>query len=167
MGKSCRSLLLALAAAGMQSCADEPVVQPIPFNHRIHTTKQVICENCHEHVTDAPFAGLPKVEVCMGCHGRDIVKNPAAKPYVALVRKHEKEGTEFPWVRLYELPNHVYYSHRRHVDIAKLECKTCHGGIGESEQPPDRPIARTLTMENCMDCHERSGVDNDCAWCHR
>jgi hypothetical protein len=144
-----------------------PVVQPIPFNHRIHAERGLTCDTCHQYVFEKPFAGIPRVGFCMACHSSDITQNPAAQPSIETVRRHAAAGTEIPWQRLYTLPYHVYYSHRRHTAIGGLECPTCHGDIGESETPPVRPIAQTLDMDNCMDCHEQRGVENDCAWCHR
>ncbi len=48
-----------------------------------------------------------------------------------------------------------------------LECASCHDDIGRSERPPPGPVARTLNMSTCMECHQKRGVENDCAWCHR
>ncbi len=163
-----RGLSLVVAVVLLGVCPSEgQVTQPIPFNHRIHTANGLTCDGCHQYVFEKPFAGIPRVELCMGCHIGDIAENPAAKPYIETIRRHAEAGTEIPWVRLYTLPHHVYYSHRRHAAIAGLPCTTCHGDIGESERPPTNPIARTLTMENCVDCHQKEGVENDCAWCHR
>ena len=141
--------------------------QPIPFNHRIHTSNGLTCETCHQSVFEKPAAGMPRVALCMGCHVGDITQNPAATPYIEIIRRHADEGTEMGWVRVYRLPHHVYYSHRRHTAIAGLACATCHGDIGERDQPPERPIARTLEMDNCMECHQKLGAENQCAWCHR
>ena len=146
---------------------EKPAIQPIPFNHRIHAENGLTCDFCHQYVFEKPFAGMPRVELCMGCHVGDIAQNPNAKPYIETIRRHAEAGTEIPWVRLYTLPHHVYYSHRRHAAIAGLPCATCHGDIGERVTPPPHPIAQTLTMENCVDCHQEHGVENDCAWCHR
>jgi hypothetical protein len=159
---------LALAAALAASGCDPPAVaQPLPFNHRIHVANAIECVQCHPGVRTAAHAGLPRVEVCMECHETDITENPAAKPHVERLRAHASAGTEVPWQRLYALPAHVYYSHRRHVAIAGLACATCHGDIAERTTPPAAPLARTLSMRTCMECHEARGVGNDCAWCHR
>ncbi len=155
---------LALAAA---ACRDDRVAQPLAFNHQVHAvTNQMGCDTCHEHVFDRPFAGLPKVALCMGCHEAIDVR-PAAAAQLAILRQHAREGSEIRWARLYELPHNVYYSHRRHTKIAGLDCPTCHGDIGRSETPPEYPIERTLTMRNCIVCHRERGVSDDCAWCHR
>lgn len=158
------AVLAAIAAVG---CADPPIVQPIPFNHRLHVANDIECVHCHEGLLTGPHAGLPRVAICMECHDADITENPAARPHVETVRRHARAGTEVPWRRLHVLPGHVYYSHRRHVAIARLECATCHGDIAERTTPPTAPVARTLAMATCMDCHEARGVENDCARCHR
>lgn len=164
-----RALAASVAAATILAggCQGDAVVQPLPFNHRIHKQSDVACDACHEHAGKRTFAGLPKVEVCMGCHESDITENPSARPHIELLRAHARAGTELPWQRLYVLPKHVYYSHRRHTALAKLECPTCHGAIGDSEAPPERPVATTIDMRTCMRCHQERGIDNDCAWCHR
>jgi hypothetical protein len=157
-------VLAALAAAG---CADPPVVQPIPFNHRVHVANEIECVHCHEGLRTGARAGLPRVEICMECHEADITENPSARPDVEVVRRHAREGTQIAWRRLHVLPAHVYYSHRRHVAIAGLECAACHGDVAKTTAPPPGPVARTLSMGTCMDCHEARGVENDCARCHR
>lgn len=154
----------ALAAAG---CAKQAVVQPIPFNHRLHVGLGIECDQCHQGVRVAALARLPRAEVCMDCHQADVTDNPAAKPYIELVRQHAREGTEIPWRNLYSLPAHVYYSHRRHVAIAGLQCAGCHGDIADRTTPPTEPVARTLSMSTCMDCHQARGARNECAGCHR
>lgn len=164
---SASTLLVLVASLAPAACADPAVSQPLPFNHRIHKDNAITCVDCHQGVLSGAHAGIPEVGVCMQCHEGDITQNPAAVPHVALVRLHAAAGTELPWRRLHELPAHVYYSHRRHVAIAQLECSVCHDDIGERTTPPAGPVAQTLAMSTCMACHEERGVENDCARCHR
>jgi len=157
-------LVLVLCAAG---CGNAKV-QPMPFNHKLHVTKaELQCDSCHENVAEGAVAGFPRVRVCMRCHKNEEPANPAAVPYIEDIRRHAKEGTDIPWQRLYVLPRHVYFSHRRHTEIAGLECKECHGDMAELEAPPSEPVAKTLTMTNCLACHVERKVLNDCAGCHR
>lgn len=165
MTRVCSVVLAGLMLGACAAAAQ--VSQPIPFNHRIHKANGLTCDTCHQSVFEKPAAGMPRVTVCMACHSGDITQNPAAQPYIDTIRRHAETGTDMPWVRLYTLPHHVYYSHRRHTAIAGLTCDTCHGDIGERESPPTQPIARTLEMDNCMECHEKLGAENQCAWCHR
>lgn len=77
-----------------------------------------------------------------------------------------RNGQSVPWRRLYDVPDDVYYSHRRHVTVAQLECVECHGEIGTSTSPPTGPL-NDLTMEFCIDCHEKQNASTDCIACHR
>lgn len=142
--------------------------QPIPFNHNLHVAQgKMPCETCHEHAADRPHAGLPAIGVCMDCHKRITPKSAEGAAHIEGMRRLSKEGGDLLWVRVYELPRHVYFSHQRHTEIAGLECKTCHGDMAALTAPPAHPIARTLQMDNCLACHESRGITNDCAACHR
>ncbi len=158
--------LLCLAATSV-GCSDPPVVQPIAFNHLRHTQAEIDCSHCHDLVYDEERAGLPTVSACMQCHDLETTKDPATRAVIATLEQHERAGTQVPWVLLYELPQHVYFSHRRHTDSAEIECSTCHGDVGDRETPPPYPIERTLDMDGCMDCHEEHDVEADCSRCHR
>ena len=70
------------------------------------------------------------------------------------MRRLAKEGGELLWVRIYELPHHVYFSHQRHTEAGGVECKVCHGDMAALTVPPARLIARTVQMDNCLACHE-------------
>lgn len=141
----------------------ERVRQPIQFNHKLHTEDlQIPCTDCHIHVQNAEFAGCPEAQLCATCHETAVTKSPEE----ARLIKYIKSGEEIPWRRLYDVPSHVFYSHRRHVTVAKLECAVCHGEIGQSVAPPARPL-RTLSMDFCIDCHEQRKVTTDCNACHR
>ncbi len=158
----------AVAAVSVGAACGETKVQPIPFNHKLHIEKaELQCDSCHENVAEGTVAGFPRVKVCLRCHKNEDPANAAAMPHVELIRRHGAEGTDIPWQRLYRLPSHVYFSHRRHTELGELECKECHGDMAALTAPPTEPIASTLTMSNCMACHERRGVENDCSWCHR
>jgi hypothetical protein len=76
-----------------------------------------------------------------------------------------REKKEISWKRIYEQPDHVFFSHRRHAVLGKIPCKTCHGEIGQSGRPPARPWVK-MTMGWCMECHEKNKVTNDCLTCH-
>jgi hypothetical protein len=75
-----------------------------------------------------------------------------------------RQPAGFP--KLFYLPPHVYYSHRRHVVLGKLECVRCHGGIADTISPPTRPLVQ-ISMDFCTGCHNQSKVTNDCKSCHR
>lgn len=150
-------------------CACDPGrEQPVPFNHQLHVVKGgVVCDTCHEHYADRARAGLPRLEVCMGCHRKVTPQSRTGAAYVESMRAMYKAGADLIWAPVYELPAHVYFSHQRHTDIAGLDCKVCHGDMSALTAPPPHPIASTLQMTNCIACHESRGVTTDCAACHR
>lgn len=139
------------------------VAQPIAFNHRAHVEEVGLpCEGCHEFVEKRQAASIPNRELCLDCHEEKITESPEADK----IRQYERKGKAIPWVRITYLPDHVFFSHRRHVAFGKVECITCHGEMGMRERPPGRPLVR-LAMETCMSCHQQRQVKNDCLTCHR
>lgn len=132
--------------------------QPIQFNHQLH--QEAGCDMCHRYVYEEEFAGRPLAEICAACHDE-----PDSSEKAILMGYLESER-EIPWRRIYEVPSHVYYSHRRHVTVAKIDCAECHGDIGNSTSPPGKPLNK-LTMKFCIGCHEERGVTTDCNACHR
>jgi hypothetical protein len=141
---------------------DPAAKQPIAFNHAKHVKELDLgCPTCHVTVEKEAFSGLPGADVCVSCHEEVQGKSDEEKKLVALL----KEGKPLLWQPLFRQPAHVFYSHRRHVVTAKIECKTCHGSIAESTQPLAR--VRKLRMDDCLDCHRRTGGPKDCTGCHR
>lgn len=139
------------------------VDQPIAFNHRVHTNDAGIeCSECHSGYATGPRSGLPSSEVCMVCHSELLTENPEEKNLLEKVQG----GQPVIFRKLFHLPEHVYYSHRRHVILGKLECAQCHGDIANSDKPPIRPLVQ-ITMNFCIDCHAQAQVNNDCKSCHR
>ncbi len=140
-----------------------PVRQPIAFNHRIHLKDAgMACPDCHVHALDGVRATIPNVEVCASCHDKAQGKTAAE----AAVVEHVKNGQPIPWRKVYVIPEHVYFSHRRHTTLAKIECETCHGRMIERTQPVARPLV-PIAMSRCVDCHVEKGALNDCVGCHR
>jgi hypothetical protein len=64
-------------------------------------------------------------------------------------------GKPVEWVRIHNLPDHVYFNHSQHVNAGKVQCQTCHGPIqemGEVKQFSD------LSMGWCVNCHRETKV---------
>jgi len=135
--------------------------QPISFNHKRHQEQGIECLTCHPHYKDQTFSGMPTLSTCLECHKDPLTQSTEEEK----IRQFEKRGQEIPWRRLYGQPDHVFFSHRRHVTLGKLECQQCHGNIGQSDEPPNRPWVK-MTMRWCMDCHTAKKVTNDCLVCH-
>lgn len=137
------------------------VKQPIQFNHKAHKEQGLECMACHQYVRERTFAGVPKIEVCMECHEQPVTENPEEDK----IRQFSKANHEIQWGRLYQMPNHVFFTHRVHVVIDEIPCNTCHGDIGDTVKPPSRSL-KTMSMNDCMDCHRETGANNDCLACH-
>lgn len=136
--------------------------QPIAFNHKKHVKDlDIACSSCHQFFEKETFSGLPAADVCSACHSEAQGKSAEEARLVGLL----KAGTPLEWTGLFRQPAHVFYSHRRHVMAAKIECPTCHGMIAASTAPPRR--VERLRMQDCLDCHRRSKVSTDCTACHR
>ena len=135
--------------------------QPISFNHKKHLDQGLECDTCHRYFKTQNFSGMPDITTCLECHKEPITKSPEEES----IRQFYKKGEKIPWKRLYEEPDHVFFSHRRHVVLGKIVCQTCHGNIGQSERPPAKPWVR-MSMDWCMNCHTKTKASNDCLACH-
>lgn len=65
------------------------------------------------------------------------------------------------WVRIHNMPDHVYFNHAQHVSVGKVECQTCHGPVEEMEIVQQYS---PLSMGWCINCHRETEVqftDND------
>src|SRR5204863_5456509 len=64
-------------ARGMQ----DPVAQPIQFDHRHHTRDEGIdCRYCHNTVDKSPSANIPPTQLCLNCHSQIWNKSPLLEP---------------------------------------------------------------------------------------
>lgn len=156
-------VILVAVGGPVVASRESAILQPVAFNHKKHTQELgLTCEFCHKYVRTAAHSGLPDVETCSICHR--VPQGTSAE--AAKVTELIAEGNPLRFNKLFRMPSHVFYTHRRHVGIAELECQVCHGAIDETESPPDRPLMR-ITMEFCMDCHREQGETLDCNACHR
>ena len=139
-----------------------PVVQPIAFNHKKHVKDlDLACSTCHAYYEKESFSGIPGSDVCISCHAEAQGKSDEEAKLVKLLTS----GAPLVWKPLFRQPPHVFYSHRRHVVVAKLDCTACHGAIAETSTPPRR--VKRLVMDDCLGCHRQKGVPTDCTACHR
>jgi cytochrome c7-like protein/class III cytochrome C family protein len=140
-----------------------PVPQPVAFNHKKHTEDlQLGCDFCHQYFRTSAHSGLPDAQTCSLCHSVPLGESQEAAKLTALL----SQGEPLQFNKLFRLPDYVFYTHRRHVTVAGLECAECHDGIAETERPPERPLI-AVTMAFCVDCHEERDVTTDCNACHR
>lgn len=60
-----------------------------------------------------------------------------------------------PWVRIHNLPDHVYFNHAQHVTVGKIECQQCHGAV---ETMKVLQQYSPLSMGWCINCHRQTEV---------
>jgi mono/diheme cytochrome c family protein len=59
------------------------------------------------------------------------------------------------WVRIHNLPDHVYFNHAQHVSVGEVECQQCHGKVEEMEVVGQYA---PLSMGWCINCHRETEV---------
>ena len=86
-----------------------------------------------------------------------------ARVFGQKLAEYARSGEEIPWVRVYRLPDYVYWRHGSHLE-AEVECAECHGPVAE------RDVIRLETnvtrMLGCQTCHDKRQAFTDCAACH-
>ena len=158
------AMLYAMRTRGIQR---PTVVQPsVPFNHQKHLTAGLTCAACHAQAETQTFAGIPAVTDCLECHAAVGAQTPTLAQIEPQLTRLAARGEEIPWKQVYRVPGHVYFSHRRHVTLAKLDCAVCHGDLRQATAPLVRP-EHPITMERCLACHRQQHVTTDCFACHR
>lgn len=155
------TFVLGFKAYGIYS-ADLSPAQPIPFSHKIHAgTNEIPCKYCHIYTEISRHAGVPSVKRCMGCHS--VIKTDS--PLIEKLTSYWNNKRPIPWVKVHNLPDHVYFPHKRHVR-AGLDCSLCHGDIASMDR-----VTRvsSLQMGWCLNCHTERDVKNgrDCWTCHQ
>lgn len=140
--------------------------QPIAFSHQIHAGQNGInCVYCHSGAERGKTAGIPSANVCMNCHkavqeGKTTGTTEIAKIYKALdydsaTGKYGNNPTPIKWVKVHNLPDHVYFNHSQHTVAGKVECTTCHGPIDSITVAKQHS---PLTMGWCVNCHRETEV---------
>jgi hypothetical protein len=171
------TLAVATLTVGLAGCADPlppAPAQPIRFSHKIHAGDGGIgCTYCHAFAEKGPVAGIPSMARCQGCH--KFVKQDKDKPEITaeiqVLLKQLDEQRQIPWARVHRLPDHVYFTHQRHV-LSGVRCRECHGEVERMEVV--RQVA-PLTMGWCLECHRRKQAERplerahltDCLNCHK
>ena len=153
--------------------------QPIYYSHKVHAgANQISCLYCHGGANESKSANIPSVNVCMNCHmaiseytgsagklyredGKEVDGtaeiqklyehagwDPAAKKYV-------NEGKPVEWIKIHNLPDHVYFNHSQHVNAGKVQCQTCHGNVQEMDEVFQ---FSDLSMGWCINCHRETKV---------
>ncbi len=149
--------------------------QPIPFSHAHHAGEyEIACLYCHGGTDRSQAAGVPSVELCMGCHEHFPAEYDELEG-IRILKQYWKEREPIPWVQIHRVPEHVQFRHNRHVQ-AGVDCTQCHGNVAQEHKlyldtdyiwwkasvTPTQP----LMMGWCIDCHRDNQVSQDCFTCH-
>lgn len=84
------------------------------------------------------------------------VKNLPTKVEDQLAGISDKINKPIEWVRIHNLPDHVYFNHAQHVNVGNIECQTCHGPIEEMDKVYQYS---PLSMGWCVNCHRETEVN--------
>lgn len=131
--------------------------QPIKFSHAVHAGQnKTDCNYCHYTAKISKTAGIPPGSVCLNCHF--LVRNGtrSGTAEIAKVLGAIDQNKPVQWVRIYRLPDFVFFSHEQHVSAGGINCEACHGNVKEMNrlyQVPD------LSMGWCIDCHKARKVN--------
>ncbi|MCB0518196.1 MAG: c-type cytochrome [Lewinellaceae bacterium] len=90
--------------------------------------------------------------------GEALIENQWNGIVKALTNKEsgdEKIQGPIEWVRIHNLPDHVYFNHAQHVTVGKVACQTCHGKV---EQMDVMKQYAPLSMGWCINCHRKTEV---------
>lgn len=141
--------------------------QPIKFSHKLHAgDNEIACQYCHSSVEKSRHAGIPSVNICMNCHkgiqaGPQYGEKEIAKIYEAAgfdpktATYDESKQNPLKWIKVHNLPDHVYFNHSQHVVVGKVECATCHGDVKKMTTVEQKS---QLTMKWCIECHRKTEV---------
>lgn len=138
-------------------------IQPILYNHNLHVEDMGLeCSQCHQYYETDAAAGLPTTNDCAECHSDLIGESEEEQKLVSFIT----DERELDWKRIFQLPRHVFFSHRRHIILAEMECSECHGVMEKRTEPPQMSD-NFISMDFCIDCHEKKDITIDCMNCHR
>lgn len=153
--------------------------QPIFYSHKVHAgVNQISCLYCHSFATEGKHANIPSVNVCMNCHMQINEYSGTAGPLyredgtevngTAEIQKlysyagwdpnsktYTGKGKPIEWIRIHNLPDHVFFSHAQHTNAGKVQCQTCHGEIQKMDEVHQ---FAPLSMGWCINCHRTTKV---------
>lgn len=152
--------------------------QPIYYSHTVHAgINQINCLYCHGGAQESKHANIPSVNVCMNCHmgineyakGPKIYREDGTEVdgtaeinklyqyagWDPAKKQYNGKGQPIEWIRIHNLPDHVYFNHSQHVTAGKQNCQTCHGEIQKMDEVYQ---FSDLSMGWCVNCHRESKV---------
>lgn len=131
--------------------------QPVKFSHAVHAGQNgTDCLYCHSSATYSKTAGIPSENVCMNCHL--LVRNGTRSGAIEIAKVISAYENLKPmeWVKVYNLPDHVFFSHAQHVGAGGVNCNECHGEVQTMDIIKQ---SNDLSMGWCISCHRSREVN--------
>lgn len=154
--------------------------QPIFYSHKVHAgINQINCLYCHGNAWESKHAAIPSTNVCMNCHknineykgeklfdsdGNEVDGSAEIKKLYAYagfdpLNPNGWDATKaksIPWIKIHNLPDHVYFNHSQHIRAGNVQCQTCHGEITAMNEVYQ---FSELSMGWCVNCHRQTKVN--------
>ena len=132
-------------------------LQPVKFSHAVHAGQnKTDCIYCHSSAKTSKSAGIPAENVCMNCH---MVVRSGTRSGVSEISKvisAYQNMKPIAWIKVHNLPDHVFFSHAQHVSAGGLACQECHGKVEEMDIIRQ---VKDLSMGWCINCHRTKNVN--------
>ena len=131
--------------------------QPVKFSHAVHAGQNnTDCIYCHSYAQYSKSAGFPAENICMNCHL--LVRNGTRSGVFEIARVISAFENRKPieWIKVYNLPDHVFFSHAQHVSAGEVACRECHGPV---ENMGRIRLNSELTMGWCINCHRSRNIN--------
>lgn len=133
--------------------------QPIKFSHKTHAgDNKIDCLYCHGSAEYSKVAGIPSLNICMNCHKAIKKSKDFGKFEINKISAAIKSGIPVKWVKVHNVPDHVFFSHAQHVTVGKRECEECHGKVEEMQRVKQ---LENLSMGWCLECHRQTEIQSD------
>ncbi|MBN1599523.1 MAG: hypothetical protein JW894_14605 [Bacteroidales bacterium] len=150
-----RTMVIESIKIGRQQ--DYAPTQPIKFSHKIHAgDNKIDCQYCHHTAETSKSAGIPSSNVCLNCHILIVEGTKSGKFEINKITEAQLNNDPIEWVKVHNLPDHVFFSHAQHVGAGKLDCAECHGVVESMDLLRQE---NDLSMGWCLDCHRTRKVD--------
>lgn len=171
---------VAKGAIGLGRHKDYQPEQPIYYSHKVHAgINQISCLYCHGNAMESKHAAIPSTNVCMNCHkaiseytgptlydenGEEINGTREIQKLYRYANFDPKNpnawdpsmADSIPWIKIHNLPDHVYFNHSQHVKVGNVQCQTCHGEITDMHEVYQ---FTDLSMGWCINCHRETKVN--------
>jgi hypothetical protein len=130
--------------------------QPVKFSHKVHAGDHGIdCMYCHNTVEHSKSAGIPPTSLCMNCHVIIREGTNSGRFEIAKVVNAFENEERLEWIKIHNLPDHVFFNHSQHVNSGRLDCAECHGPVETMHKVAQ---VNDLSMGWCLDCHRTKEV---------